>query len=75
MGNIGDYTDIELTSIHAVLRPAVRSGFEHRMGQPAINHPCKVPLYIWSIRGSDMEAGIQNFLANNGIDRGNQPGF
>ena len=58
MGNIGDYTDIELTSIHTVLRPTMRSGFEHRMGQPGLDHPGQVALYIRGIRRGDMETGI-----------------
>ncbi len=69
MGDIGNHANIELAGIHPVLRPAMRGGFEHHMGQSGLDHPGKITLNIRSIRCGDMKTGIENFIANDGVDR------
>ncbi len=68
MGNVGDHAQVELAGIDAILRPTVRSGFEDNMRQPGSDHFGEVTLHFGRVRRGDVETGIEDLVADDGVD-------
>ena len=68
VGDVGDHSNVEVASDHAVLRQPVRGGFQHTVFAASSDHPRQIGLHIGSIRGGRVQARAAALLAEKRTD-------
>ncbi len=68
MGNIGNNADVEFTGSDPFLRQAVRGRLQHHVSQASRRHLSQVMLHIRRLGRGDMEAGVDDLVANDRVD-------